>query len=133
MKILLVDDDESIRDLFTPVLQKAGYETIGAQNGKEALDKVKTEKPDLILLDQILPDISGNDILRKLKADDTTNSIPVAIISNYSEEKMMQEAIKIGAVDYILKYQIETQDLLQRVDQIIRENKDQKEQVTIKN
>lgn len=123
MKILLIDDDKPIRELFGHVLQKANYELVFAGDGKSGLEKAKLEKPEVILLDQVLPDMSGNDILKQLKSDPVTQSIPVAMISNYSQESMMQEALNMGATDYILKYQIEPQDLLQKIERIMQEHK----------
>lgn len=121
MKVLLVDDEQSIIEIFSGVLVKGNHVVVTAMNGKDALAKVETEKPDVILLDQILPDMNGNDVLKSLKAQDATKNIPVAMLSNYSDDKMMQEAISSGATDYILKYQIEPSDILQKVQQIVSE------------
>lgn len=123
MKILLVDDEQSIIDIFSQVLQKGNYTVVTAMNGKDALAKVQTEKPDVVLLDQILPDMNGNEILKTLKAQETTKNIPIALLSNYSDDKMMQDAISAGASDYILKYQIEPTDLIQKLAQILSEQK----------
>lgn len=120
MKVLLVDDEQSITDIFGQVLTKAGYELVTAGNGKDALTKAAETKPDVILLDQILPDISGNDVLKALKTDDATKNIPVAMLSNYSDDNMMKAAINQGATDYILKYQIEPNDLIEKVKQVLQ-------------
>ena len=119
MKILLVDDEQSILDIFGGVLQKAGHQIITSMNGTDGLHKAELEKPNLILLDQILPDMNGNDVLRNLKQNDSTKTIPIAILSNYTQDSMMQEAIKLGAVDYIMKYQIEPTDIVAKVNQFL--------------
>lgn len=119
MKILLVDDDEAITTVFATALSKEGFETAHAATGADALDKAKTEKPDLILLDQILPDIQGNEVLAKLKADETTKNIPVIILSNFSQEELVKQAINEGAADYIFKYQAATSDVVGKVKQIL--------------
>ena len=72
MKVLIVDDDENLGAIFETALQKSGLETVFALNGKSGIDKTRSEKPDLVLLDQVLPDISGNEILKTLKADSET-------------------------------------------------------------
>lgn len=122
MKILLVDDDEAIKLIFATALQKAGFEIVSAADGKSGLDKAKTEKPDFILLDQILPDMKGNDILTTLKDDLETKHIPVAMLSNYGQSELVQDAINHGAVDYLLKYQIAPEDLVTKVNELYKES-----------
>jgi len=120
VKVLIIDDDENLSAVFETALQKAGFETIFALNGKSGLDKARSEKPDLILLDQVLPDISGNEVLRTLKMDSDTQNIPVLILSNFSQEELVKEAINNGAMDYIFKYQVEPQDLVNKVKQALK-------------
>lgn len=120
MKILIVDDDENLSLIFETTLQKNGFQTVLALNGKTGIDKAKIEKPDLILLDQVLPDIAGNEILKTLKADSETQHIPVIILSNFSQEELVKEAIDNGAADYIFKYQVEPQDLADKVKQALK-------------
>ncbi len=118
MKVLIVDDEAAIAAVFAQTLTKAGYEVVLAVSGKEAQDKAKSEKPDIILLDQILPDMNGNQVLRVLKSQDETKKIPVAIVSNFNQDGLVEEAMKNGAVEYILKYQISPQDLVEKIKQM---------------
>lgn len=120
MKVLIVDDDENLSAIFETALQKAGLETVFALNGKSGIDKARSEKPDLVLLDQVLPDISGNEVLRTLKMDTTTQQIPIMMLSNFSQEELVKEAINNGAMDYIFKYQVEPQDLVNKVKQALK-------------
>jgi PleD family two-component response regulator len=120
VKVLIVDDDENLSAVFEAALQKDGLETVFALNGKSGIDKAKLEKPDLVLLDQVLPDISGNEVLKTLKADLETQKIPVLMLSNFSQEELVREAINSGAMDYIFKYQIEPQDLVNKVKQALK-------------
>jgi DNA-binding response OmpR family regulator len=120
VKVLIVDDDENLSAIFEAALQKNGLETVFALNGQTGIDKAKSEKPDLVLLDQVLPDISGNEVLKTLKADATTQSIPVLMLSNFSQEELVKEAIDNGAMDYIFKYQVEPQDLVNKVKQALK-------------
>lgn len=114
-KILLVDDDESLLAIFTTALQKDGFETVTAGSGAGGIQKASSEKPDLILLDQVLPDISGNEVLIKLKSQEDTKNIPVIILSNFSQEELVKQAINEGAVDYVFKFQAATTDVVQKV------------------
>ena len=125
MKVLIVDDDQALVMTWSIALNKEGYEIITAENGQEGIDKAKNFHPDVILLDQIMPDRLGNDVLVSLKLDSDTTNIPVLLISNYSENQMMKDAIQQGAVDYVLKYQIETSDLVLRVKSILEEKANQ--------
>lgn len=122
MKILLIDDDEAIMTVFSTVLTKDGNAVVTANNGQTGLEKAKTEKPDLILLDQVLPDIQGNEVLKTLKQDLDTKDVPVAILSNFGQNELIQEAINSGASDYILKYQIEPQDLINKVKELSKDH-----------
>lgn len=119
-KILIIDDDQTIVSIWTMALKTEHFEVITASSGKDGLEKAKNDKPDFILLDQIMPDIKGNDALRTLKQDPETQNIPVAIVSNYSENQMMQDAVQQGAVDYIMKYQIEPSDLIIKIKALMQ-------------
>lgn len=120
MKILIIDDDENLSAVFEATFQKNGLETVFSLNGKSGIDKARSEKPDLILLDQVLPDISGNEVLKTLKADAQTQNIPIVILSNFSQEELVKEAINNGAIDYVFKYQVEPQDLVNKVKQALK-------------
>jgi DNA-binding response OmpR family regulator len=120
MKVLLVDDDEDLVNIFSAALTKEGLETAYELTGQQGISKAKEIKPDLILLDQVLPDISGNDILKILKADDTTKSIPVIILSNFSQEELVKGAIDQGALDYLFKYQVEPRDVVAKVKEALK-------------
>jgi len=104
----MIDDDQAVLTLFSTALKKHGYDIVTAPDGKSGIEKAKTEKPDMILLDQVLPDIQGNEVLTTLKQDDATKSIPVAMLSNF------------GQTDYILKYQIEPDELDTKIRDIVR-------------
>ncbi len=121
-KILLVDDDQSILTIFETALKTAGYETVTASDGKSGLERATAEKPDLILLDQVLPDMNGNDVLKTLKQDQNLKNIPVSLLSNFGQNQLVQDALSAGAVDYILKYQVEPQDLVNKVGEILKNN-----------
>lgn len=121
MKVLLVDDEEAILDVFKQALAQANFEVITALTGSEGMDITKKEHPDIIFLDQILPDMNGNEVLQQLKADPETKHIPIAILSNFNQDTLVENAMKMGAVDYILKYQIAPQDLAAKANSILQE------------
>lgn len=125
MKLLLVDDDEALLTVISTTLRNGGFDVVTATTGKGGLEKAKSEKPDLVLLDQVLPDIAGNDVLKTLKQDLETKSIPVAMLTNFGQDQQIQDAIQQGAIDYILKYQIEPEDLVTKVKSLLEENSQQ--------
>lgn len=120
MKVLLIDDDEDLINIFSAALNKESFQTASDLTGQGGLDKAKTEKPDIILLDQVLPDMSGNDILKALKSDEETKNIPVILLSNFSQEELVKGAIDQGAVDYLFKYQVEPKDVVIKVKEALK-------------
>jgi DNA-binding response OmpR family regulator len=120
MKILLIDDDESLLTVYSTAFKKEGFEVVTALSGQEGLTKAK-EGASLILLDQVLPDISGNEILKTLKETQETKDIPVIILSNFSQEELVKDALGKGATDYVFKYQVELSDIVKKVKETIGE------------
>jgi len=101
IKILLIDDDSSIRDMLSIVLGKAGYTVVGVDNGFLALDKLKQESFDLVISDIKMPEIGGIELLTKIKSIDA--DIPVIMITAYASTEDAVEAMKLGAEDYVTK------------------------------
>lgn len=102
VKILLVEDSKPIRRENESALHRAGYEVICAEDGESALELAREENPDLILLDLILPKISGPEVLKRLKGEHATAGIPVVVLSSLSE-KNKQKLMDAGAEDYLEK------------------------------
>lgn len=101
--ILIVDDDELNRDLLSRQLEKQGYILSSAPNGTTALEMVKVETYDLILLDVIMPDIDGYEVLAQLKANDRSRNISVIMLTGMSDKESVLKAINLGAEDYLVK------------------------------
>ncbi len=123
MKVLLVDDEEAILEVFKQALQQdPNIVVITALTGNDGMNQAKMTHPDVIFLDQVLPDMNGNQALQLLKADPDTKHIPVAILSNFNQDTLVQNAMKLGASDYILKYQIAPQDLRDKASGLLAES-----------
>lgn len=99
-KILFVEDDEFSVSFYGNELKNAGFELVTASDGMDALAKIKSEKPDLILLDLILPHKNGFEVLEELKGK---KSMPIVILSNLSQDSDIEKAKALGAVDYFIK------------------------------
>jgi two-component system alkaline phosphatase synthesis response regulator PhoP len=101
--VMVIDDEEDILDLIQMVLEEAGITTLTALSGHEGLQRLYREKPDLILLDVMMPDLDGMELLKILKIEDSTASIPVAMLTAKVEPKDKVAALQEEAVDYICK------------------------------
>lgn len=102
MRILLVDDSKAVLHENERALHKAGYEVICAEDGLSAIKIAHAQKPDLILLDMILPKMTGPEVLERLKKDSTTAHIPVVVLSSLTE-KNRQKLLEAGAEEYLEK------------------------------
>ncbi len=101
--ILCIDDDHDILTLLEKILIGAGYAVITASNGKQGLRETLTRKPDLILLDIVMPDMDGYEVCKKIKDKEETKNIPIIFITAKKEDEDEAKGLKIGAVDYIRK------------------------------
>ncbi len=101
--VMVVDDDADIVDMTRLILEGGGYRVVPAASGPEALQKIETAQPDLILLDINMPEMDGFQVLRVLKVDDRTSTIPVALFSIKSEVRDRLHGLQEGAYDYITK------------------------------
>lgn len=117
-RIVVADDEPHIRKLVSFTLGRHGYDVIEATDGGEAYDRVRAELPDLVLLDVMMPVMTGYDVLDKLKADPLTQGIPVVMLSAKSQATEIQAGLARGAHEYICK-PFTPKDLLQRVAEII--------------
>lgn len=118
-KILLIDDDQSLRQLYKLELTNHQYEVIEASDGEEGFSKAISEKPDLILLDIMMPKADGVATLTKIKAEETIKTIPVIMLTNFGQENLVQQAFSLGATDYLLKYKVTPAEMASKVDQIL--------------
>lgn len=112
-KILIADDEDDVKVVVQLFLESKGYEILTAYDGLDALDKARKERPDLILLDLMMPVVDGFEVCKKLKAHPDTASIPVVMISASAQAESKQRGLDAGAVDYIIKpFQPEALDSL---------------------
>ena len=118
-KVLIVDDEEHIVELLQFNLVNAGYKVITANNGLDALKKVKENKPDLLLLDLMLPGMDGLDVCKEIKRDKETSKTSIIMLTAKSEELDKILGLELGADDYITK-PFSIRDLLARVKAVLR-------------
>lgn len=114
-KILIVEEDHFLRKIYRHKLSQAGFEFIEAINGVEALDKIISEKPDLVLLDLMLPIKSGFDVLVEIKSRRDTKDISIIILSNLAQTEDIQRALALGACDYLIKSETGLSKVVEKV------------------
>ncbi|MEQ1561164.1 MAG: response regulator [Nitrospira sp.] len=118
-KILLIDDDEVFIKTVHATLVSAGYDVTNAKDGKEGLEKVEKDKPDLILLDLMMPNLGGMDFLKVLQKDDKANKIPVLVSSNFTSINRVNEGLEFGVRGYIVKSNESLKTITNAVESII--------------
>ncbi len=119
--ILLVDDDKQLATVFQAALTAVGYTVRVANDGTSGLNAARQQKFDLVLLDEMMPDMNGNEVLKALKEDEATKAMPVAMLTNFGSNDLIKDALDSGAADYILKYQVSPTDLPAKIKGIIGE------------
>jgi DNA-binding response OmpR family regulator len=118
--ILVVEDDKILRELISQKLEKENYKISAAIDGEEGLKKVKEEKPDIVLLDLILPGIDGFEVLERIKQDPEINKIPVVILSNLGQKEEIEKGLKLGATDYLIKAHFTLSEIVEKVKTILK-------------
>jgi len=115
IKILVVEDEATLQKALNDVLSSEGYSVVSALDGEKGLQMAKDEKPNLILLDIILPRLDGFEVLKGLKKDDSTAQIPVIILTNLSDLDNIQKSIDLGATTYLVKADFHLDDVLRKI------------------
>ena len=115
-KIVVADDDRMFRKAAETTLRRQGYAVTTASDGEEALQLIRAERPDIIVLDLIMPKLQGFDVLQALKQDSITAAIPVIVLSSLTQEQDKQEALDLGAVAYFNKATCSLGELVKQVE-----------------
>ena len=118
-KILFIEDESVLQKAFGDVLQQKGYKILSALNGEIGLRMARSEKPDLILLDLILPRLHGFEVLKKLKEDPETKEIPVIVLTNLQKMEDINKAIELGATTYLVKTEYKIEEVIEKIKKII--------------
>lgn len=113
--ILVVEDESALQKAMSDVLTQEGFEVVSALDGEAGLRLAQEKKPNLILLDLILPKMNGFEVLEALKKDATTRSIPVIVLTNLEDMKNIQKAVDLGATTYLVKANYSLEEVLEKV------------------
>jgi len=123
-RVLIVDDDPDIVRLVAYNLNQAGFDTIAAGTGREALEAAQQQSPDLIILDLMLPDVDGMEVCRTLRSSETSRRVPIIMLTARSEEIDRVVGFEVGADDYVMK-PFSTRELVLRVKSILRRTREE--------
>lgn len=119
-KILIIEDDKFLRELIAQKLLKESYDVIGAIDGEEGVKKAIEEKPDLVLLDLILPGIDGFEVLAKIKEDSVIGKTPVIILSNLGQKDDVERGMNLGASDYLIKAHFTPAEIIGKIKSVLK-------------
>ncbi|MBL7053715.1 response regulator [Patescibacteria group bacterium] len=116
IKILIAEDEPDMRNILKGMVSSAGYIVITAENGEQAINLAIKEKPNLILLDIIMPKLDGFEVLKKMEYNPALQNTPVIILSNMGQEKEVAKGKALGAVDYLIKADIHLTEILDKIE-----------------
>ena len=114
-KILFVEDDEGFFNIFSVPLKMKNYDVVHVLDGSLAVEKCISEKPDLVLLDIVLPGTSGLDILKELRQREETKDLKIIMLTNFGSDDNIKKAMENGANDYLMKYNIVPSELPEKI------------------
>ena len=118
-KILLVEDDRFLRRACEASLRRSGFDVVSAVDGEEGLRLARAEPPCLVLLDMLMPKLTGLEVLRALRASPDTRDIPVLILSNSSRQSDVEEATQLGVAGYLVKANLSLEQLGERIKALL--------------
>ena len=118
-KILIIDDDPFIADMYVIKFKGEGYEVQSAKDGKTGVAAAKKMKPDVILLDVIMPAVDGFDVLRELREDESLGRPKIIFLTNFGQKEDIDRGMKLGADDYIIKAHFTPGEVAQKVKKVL--------------
>ena len=124
--ILVAEDDLTLRDMYQARLEAGGYRVLLAANGEEALKILEQEKPDMLLLDIMMPKINGLDVLEKMKKNPTTKDVPVIILTVLIQDQTRVKGLMSGADDYLIKSETMPGEVVKKIEEVLAKSKSKK-------
>ncbi len=118
--LVVVEDEKILQKAMSIELLSVGHKVLTANNGEAGLKLIQEEKPDLVLLDLIMPKMGGFDVLKALKSDEKTKRIPVIILSNLSQDEDKKKALDLGAVDYYVKSSTDLSEMTKKIAAVLK-------------
>jgi len=120
-KILFIEDEFTLQETMGKFLEREGYKIIHALDGKIGLQLAKKEKPDLILLDLVLPKLSGFEVLKKIKEDEKIQNTPVIVLTNLGSSEDIKKILELGATTFLIKADQNLKDIAEKIKYALKE------------
>lgn len=117
--VLLVEDDTFLLSMYTTKFELENFKVLAAEDGEKGLKMAIKENPDIILLDIMLPKMDGMEVLKKLKVDSKTKNIPVILLTNLSQKNEIEQAMSLGANDYLIKAHFMPSEVVEKIKNIL--------------
>jgi CheY-like chemotaxis protein len=118
-KVLIVDDDAFLSGIYATKLELEGFAVVSARDGEEGLKVALKEKPDMILMDVLMPKLDGFEALKRLKADPETKAIPVIMLSNLGQKEDVEKGMQEGAADYLIKAHFVPAEAVEKIKKVL--------------
>lgn len=118
-KILLIEDDSFLISMYTVKFELENFEVVAAEDGEKGLGLAIKEKPDIILLDILLPKMNGFEVLKELKNNKETSPIPVILLTNLSQKNEIEQGLALGAQDYLIKAHFMPSEVMDKIKKVL--------------
>jgi two-component system response regulator VicR len=124
LRVICVEDEAEMIDLIRLILSRKGFEVIGANGGKQGLEMIRKQKPDLVLLDLMMPDMDGWEVYQQVKADEATRDIPVIVVTAKAQSIDKVLGLHIAKVDDYISKPFSPQELMDSVEQVLKKKRE---------
>jgi DNA-binding response OmpR family regulator len=118
-KVLIIEDDAFISDMYRLKLESEGFNVKIAEDGQKGLEQLKKEKPDLVLLDVVMPKMDGYAVLQNIKENREMQDVPVVMLTNLGQKDNVEKGLKMGALDYVIKAHFTPTEVAEKVGEIL--------------
>lgn len=120
--LLIAEDDQFYANLYKTKLEKEGFAVVISTNGSETLRLIEESKPNLIILDIVMPELDGFEVLKQLKSKPDFKNVPVIVLSNLGQQEDIDRALSLGAFRYIVKSNVSIHDMVESVEEALKES-----------
>jgi len=123
-RMLIIEDDTFIMDMYRTKFEMADYEVLMAEDGNKGIKMIKENKPDIVILDVVMPQMDGFEVLKTIKKDSNLKDIPVILLTNLGQKENIEDGLKLGADDYVIKAHFTPEEVVGKVEKVLRKSKD---------
>lgn len=126
VKVLIIEDDSYISDMYKIKFESENFETIVAEDGINGIKEIEKQKPDIVLLDIVMPKVDGFSVLKMIKKNEDSKDIPVVLLTNLGQKDNVERGFELGATSYIIKAHFTPSEVVKKVKEILEKEKEKK-------